>query len=198
MCQRCTTVTTRVNASDPFDTGARNRHISIMPYRLEFVETLAEPSAVRALLIDYYTDILPRFAALGGPILNAADMADETLADPGALLAPRHRFLLAYDDAGALIGCASLKRIRDDAGEMKRMFVRDSARGTGLGRALFEARIAEARAMNLSYLYADTIKDNRAMLNLYEKHGFTYIDRYPENANPAEFAKYLVFLRLKL
>lgn len=81
---------------------------------------------------------------------------------------------------------------------MKRMFVAPAARGTGLGRALFEARITEARAMGLAYLYADTFQGNRPMLNLYEKAGFSYIDRYPENANPVEFAPHLVFLRLTL
>jgi GNAT superfamily N-acetyltransferase len=197
-CERFTTVRTRVNASTLIDTDIRRLHLPSMTHRLEFVETIHDRAAVRKLLFDYYTDILPRFEALGGPELDAGDMADDTLNDPGTLLPPHHRFLLAYDVSNTLLGCGSLKRIRDDAAEMKRMFVRDAARGTGLGRTLFEDRIAEARRMGLKWLYADTIKGNRAMLAIYEKHGFDYIDRYPENTNPEEFAPYLVFLRLKL
>lgn len=167
-----------------------------MTHRLEFVETI--PDGYRDLLIAYLKEILPTFETVSGIKIDPVEMADETLADPTHLLPPRNRLVVAYDEVNALVGCGSLRRIREDAGEMKRMFVAPSQRGTGLGRALFEERIAEARRMGLKWLYADTVKGNRPMLNLYEKSGFDYIDRYPENANPAEFARHLVFLRLKL
>ena len=167
-----------------------------MTHRLEFVETI--PNGYRQLLIDYLTDILPSFEAVSGIKVDPVTMADQTLADPAYLLPPENRLLIAYDGTDTLVGCGSLRRIRPDAGEMKRMFVAPPARGTGLGRAIFEERIAEARRMGLKWLYADTVKGNRPMLNLYEKSGFDYIDRYPENANPVEFARHLVFLRLKL
>ena len=167
-----------------------------MTHRLEFVETI--PDGYRDLLIAYLTDILPTFEAVSGIKIDPVEMAHETLADPTHLLPPRNRLVVAYDEGNALVGCGSLRRIREDAGEMKRMFVAPSQRGTGLGRALFEERIAEARRMGLGWVFADTVKGNRPMLNLYEKTGFDYIDRYPENANPPEFASHLVFLRLKL
>lgn len=167
-----------------------------MTYRLEFVETI--PDGYRDLLIAYLTDIFPTFEAISGIKIDPIEMADATLADPSYLLPPENRLVVAYDAADTLVGCGSLRRIREDAGEMKRMFVAPPARGTGLGRALFEKRIAEARRMGLKWLYADTVKGNRPMLNLYEKSGFEYIDRYPENANPPEFAPHLVFLSLKL
>ena len=169
-----------------------------MTYRLEFVETLPDTAALRSLLAEYLRDILPKFEALSGITVDPEHMAAQTVEDPTELLPPRHRLLLAYDGKNRLAGCGSIRRIRDDAGEMKRMFVKKEHRGTGLGRQLFEERIAEARRMGLRWLYADTVKGNRPMLNLYEKYGFDYIDRYPENANPAEFAPHLVFLKLKL
>lgn len=166
-----------------------------MTYTLRFVEEIPDEAAYRALLHSYFAGILPIFEAVSGLKVDPGDMVDKTLADPSELLPPRHRLLLAYDQNGTLIGCGSLRRIRDDAGEMKRMFVTPDARGTGLGRALFEERIAEAKRMGLKWIYADTVKGNRAMLNLYEKTGFDYVDRYPENANPEDFAPHLVFLR---
>ncbi|SMX22327.1 GNAT family N-acetyltransferase [Boseongicola aestuarii] len=167
-----------------------------MTHRLEFVEAI--PDGYRDILIAYLTAILPTFEAVSGIKIDAVKMADETLANPSYLLPPANRLLVAYDDTDTLVGCGSLRRIRPDAGEMKRMFVAASARGTGLGRAIFEERIAEARRMGLKWLYADTVKGNRPMINLYEKAGFDYIDRYPENANPPEFAPHLVFLRCAL
>jgi GNAT superfamily N-acetyltransferase len=93
-----------------------------------------------------------------------------------------------------LIGCGVIRKIRPDAAELKRMYVRPDAQGLGLGRQLFEMRISEARDMGCTVLYADTVKGNTAMLTMYEKYGFKYIPRYAENANPAELAPYLVFL----
>jgi len=171
----------------------RKRHDPTMTHRLEFVETI--PDGYRDILLAYLTDILPTFEAVSAIKIDPVEMTDTTLADPSHLLPPDNRLVVAYDDSNTLVGCGSIRRIRPDAGEMKRMFVAPSARGTGLGRALFQARIDEARRMGLAYLYADTVKGNRAMLNLYEKAGFDYIDRYPENANPPEFAPHLVFLR---
>lgn len=167
-----------------------------MSHRLLFVETI--PAGYRDILIAYLTEILPKFESVSGIKIDPVEMADDTLADPAHLLPPDNRLVLAYDASNTLVGCGSLRRIREDAAEMKRMFVAPPARGTGLGRKIFEERINEARRMGLKYLYADTVKGNRPMLNLYEKSGFDYIDRYLENANPAEFAPHLVFLRLKL
>jgi hypothetical protein len=36
------------------------------------------------------------------------------------------------------------------------------------------------------------------MLSMYERFGFRYIQRYPENANPIEFEPYLVYLEYSL
>ncbi|MEM1430250.1 MAG: GNAT family N-acetyltransferase, partial [Pseudomonadota bacterium] len=58
-------------------------------------------------------------------------------------------------------------------------------------------RIEEAERMGCTTLYADTVKGNRAMLSMYERMGFSYIPRYPENANPPEWSDVLVYLQLQ-
>lgn len=168
-----------------------------MSITLKFVDRIDDPQGLRDLFLAYATDILPLLAAVGGPVVDPEIIAS-VIDTPAELLPPRHRLLLATDADAQLVGCGSLRRIREDAAEMKRMYVRPEARGTGLGRRLFEGRIAEARRMGLKWLFADTVKGNRPMLGMYEKLGFSYIDRYPENANPEEFARYLVYLSLRL
>ncbi len=168
-----------------------------MDITLTFVDEIPDRPALAALLEAYGREMMPRLAAIGGPKVDPAHLSS-VIDRPEELLPPRHRLVLAHDADGSLVGCASLRRIRDDAAEMKRMFVVPRARGTGLGRRLFEVRIEEARAMDLKWLYADTIKGNRPMLGMYEKFGFDYIDRYPENANPAVFEPFLVYLACKL
>ena len=54
---------------------------------------------------------------------------------------------MAYSD-GEPVGIVLLKPHGETDGEMNRMYVRDSARGLGLGRKLGEALVIEARALN--------------------------------------------------
>jgi len=150
-------------------------------------------SALAPMLEDYYALMLAKFIHAGGPELDRGGLIDEIWADTEPYLPPQGQIFLAH--AGArLVGCGFLRRIRPDAAEMKRLYVLPACQGQGLGRRLIEARIDAARAMGLNDLYADTIVGNDDMLRLYERFGFSRIDRYPENANPPERDPWLVYL----
>jgi GNAT superfamily N-acetyltransferase len=165
-----------------------------MGHTLKFVDTLPDPPAFEAMMRNYYQIMIDKLVAVGGPGLSAAGYAADTVAHMADFTPPNGRTLLAIDDDGTLIGCGVIRKIRPDAAEFKRMYVRPDAQGLGLGRQLFEMRITEARRMGCKFIYADTIKGNTTMLAMYQKYGFRYIPRYPENANPAEMAPYLVYL----
>src|SRR4051812_4505811 len=64
---------------------------------------------------------------------------------PGAYAPPDGGLFLALAD-GAPVGCGALRPHGRDECEMKRLYVRGAARGTGLGRALAAHIIARARA----------------------------------------------------
>lgn len=162
---------------------------------VSFVSKVPNIAAFEELLFDYYTVVLKAFEAAGGPVLAAEDLARGSINHLEEILPPDGRLALARGEAGQLLGCGAMRRIRPDAVEMKRMFVRPEAQGHGLGRRLFEMRIAEARNMGCRTVYVDTAKGNRPMLSMYERHGFQYIPRYPENANPPEYEPYLVFMK---
>ena len=165
-----------------------------MHIETSFVDSIDDPNAFEDLLRAYYRVVLQSFEAAGGPRLDPDALARGSLEHKEEYLPPRGRLLLARNADGRLMGCGTLRRVRDDAVEMKRMFVRPEAQGQGLGQRLFQMRMDEARAMGCRKVYADTARGNRPMLSIYERHGFAYIDRYPENANPEEFAPFLVFL----
>jgi len=93
------------------------------------------------------------------------------LLDVEALAAPDVRFFLAYLD-GQAAGCAALRRLDADSGEVKRMYVRPEARGRGIGALLLAALDREARAQHLSALYLETGALRPEALGLFERAGF--------------------------
>jgi len=77
------------------------------------------------------------------------------------------------------------------AWELKRLWVRNQARGLGLGRILTEAVIERARNAARQSIYLDTAPQSMgAAYRMYLSLGFVPCDRY--NDNPVEGLAYLV------
>ena len=112
---------------------------------------------------------------------------------PGDYAPPNGRLLLATED-DQLAGCIGLRKLSDGVCEMKRLFVRPEHRATGLGRALVDSIIGEARNLGYTQMRLDTIpgKMDKA-ISLYQSIGFVEIGPYCQN--PVEGAK---FMELKL
>ncbi len=100
---------------------------------------------------------------------------------PGDYSAPDGRLLLAEHD-GQLAGCGALHRLNGDFCEMKRLYLRPQFRGKGVGRAMAERLIADAREIGYKRMRLDTVgpvmQDAVAM---YRKLGFKEIAAYREN-----------------
>lgn len=169
-----------------------------MEVKFEFVSSLPDPAVFEVMIREYWHHMAGLVIGAGGPTYTADDLTADTIANLDYMAPPQGRLLLARTDSGELLGCGVIRRIRPDAAEFKRMYVRPKARGLGLGRHLFEHRVEEARRMGCGTLYADTVKGNTPMLSMYEKFGFSYIPRYPENANGPELEPFLVYLKREL
>ncbi len=108
----------------------------------------------------------------------------ELVALPGRYAPPAGRLLLAELD-GRLAGVIALRAIGDGVCEMKRLYVRDFARGHGVGRALAGRLVAEAKAAGYRAMRLDTLPDRMVPANtLYESLGFRDIPAYYPNPLP--------------
>ena len=77
--------------------------------------------------------------------------------------------------------------------EMKRLYTTPNARGMGLGRALAQAIIADARRLGYAEVRLDTLPSMQAARRVYTGMGFVEVDRYYDT--PLEGT---VFLGLRL
>lgn len=113
----------------------------------------------------------------------------ELAALPGRYAPPSGRLWLA-DVGGTLAGCIALRECGPGVAEMKRLYVRDAARGHGVGRRLAERVIADAREIGYACMRLDTIRARMPAANaLYESLGFRDIPAY--YANPLDDVRYM-------
>lgn len=131
----------------------------------------ADAEALRAVFRDYFAWL--------GPEGWFSDIEAELDALPGGYDA-----ILVARDGGEVVGCVALRALEDGACEVKRLYVRPSARGSGAGRALIEASIARAREIGYRVMRLDTLPRMEAARALYLSFGFRPIERY--NDNPIE------------
>lgn len=131
---------------------------------------------VRALFGEY-------FASLGLD-LSFQDTEAELAGLPGKYAQPAGALLLARSSQGEVMGCVALRPLPGGACEMKRLYVRASARGRALGRRLAEAIIGAAGAAGYRSMKLDSLGTMAAAQGLYASLGFRPTAPYYDNPIP--------------
>jgi len=148
---------------------------------LKQAESPAQIAQARELFLEYAKSL--------GFSLCFQSFDQELAGLPGDYAPPDGRLLLA-EYRGQLAGCIGLHKLDPEICEMKRLYLRPQLRGRGVGRALAEAVIAEARAIGYKKMRLDTVEP--VMPNavaLYRRLGFIEIDPY--RPNPIAGALYM-------
>jgi GNAT superfamily N-acetyltransferase len=108
-------------------------------------------------------------------------MVASDLSDPDKFQPPGGRFyLVTYGGDIAGVGC--LKKLEESVGEIQRMYVPARLRGKGIGRAIVNRLIEDARVIGYHRLKLESLEFLAAAHSLYRSAGFHEIDPYADNS----------------
>lgn len=145
-----------------------------VPFTIAPVASAADLDAARALF-QAYAASLPVDLAYQG-------FATELATLPGKYGPPGGALLIAWNRGGEPLGCVGLRLLADGVCEMKRLYVDPAARGSGLGRALMAAVLAEAAKLGYREIRLDTLPTMSAAIAMYRRAGFEAVAPYYDGA----------------
>jgi GNAT superfamily N-acetyltransferase len=102
--------------------------------------------------------------------------------DPALFTPPAGVFLVVELD-GAPVGCGGIRMLSPERGEIKHLWMRPAARGTGLGRALLVELESRAAGLGATEIVLDTNARLEAAQALYRSSGYLDVEPYNDNPN---------------
>ncbi len=112
--------------------------------------------------------------------------------------APPSGRLLLGECEGKIAGCAGLRKIGENVGEIKRMYVRREYRRKGIGRSLVKAIINESHQIGYLNLRLDSAPFAKEAHALYRSLGFHKREPYAESDIPQKYHCRWVFMEMAL
>ena len=129
------------------------------------------------------------------PFLQAHSYENLQARFPGEYVPPNGGLFLAYHDDQPC-GCIALAKWTESICEMQTLFVQETCRGKGIGKALAEHAIAEAKKIGYQAMRLDTLDFMIGAQNLYQSFGFVPIEPYRDGAG--DIQQYIRFYELDL
>lgn len=80
-----------------------------------------------------------------------------------------------------IIGCIGVRKLENNIGELKRMYIKKAFRSKGFGKELLNKAIDLARELNYKKLRLDTLPTMNKAIKLYKEKGFVEIEAYRYN-----------------
>ncbi|WP_100900945.1 GNAT family N-acetyltransferase [Nostoc flagelliforme] len=162
------------------------------------VETEGHKSHIQQLFWEYFNETKLIFSHQFGINLDVNTFFEQYMTQLHEFIPPSGCLLLGQYEA-KIAGCACLRKIGEDIGEIKRMYVRPEFRRKGIARALLETIINEASNIGYSKIRLDSTPFAKEAHALYRVCGFQDIEPYLEKTEiPLEYRANWVFMELVL
>jgi putative acetyltransferase len=87
-------------------------------------------------------------------------------------------FFVALSDDGEPLGCGGLRQLNDSEGEVKRMFVTPSSRGTGTAAAILAQLETSARDRGWIRLLLETGDQQPDAIRFYTREGYERVPNF--------------------
>lgn len=137
----------------------------------EYVETPTDGPIADELLGEYFHS-----RELGMPGYRTFRPDTATFVPPAGV------FLVVEVD-GDPVGCGGVRMLEPARGEIKHLWIRPAARGTGLGRGLLAELERRAAGLGATEVVLDTNARLEAAQSLYRSSGYVDVDPYNDNPN---------------
>ncbi len=124
------------------------------------------------------------------------DSDRKVLGDPQGMIIARGGQILMAIAGDEAVGAVALQRVDETTLELAKMTVSEALRGTGLGRRLMEAAIAQAREMRAQKLYLESNTSLKPAISLYQAVGFRTL--VPGEGGASPYARCDIRMELSL
>lgn len=140
--------------------------------------TAREWSQARSLVKELFRWIQVESGVAMSDVQDGADAEIDAL--PWLYVPPKGSFVIASAD-GEVLGTTGVSMLEPDIAELKRVYVKPSARGLGLAPRMLEAAIGEARQLGATRLVLETHREiMSSAVRMYRRRGFTEIADYTD------------------
>lgn len=153
----------------------------------ELVLAYDHPEEIRELFNEY-TEMLVREDPHNAAFLELQHYDDELNHLEKKYGLPDGRLYLAFVD-GTAAGTVGLRKLDENCGELKRLYVKPEFRCRRLGKQLTERIILDAKSIGYTELRLDTLPFLKRAIHMYQELGFVPIERY--NDSPMDISIYL-------
>ena len=151
----------------------------------------------RVIQREFLSFLLGEFNKLPWFNLDVEHEVQFTMKNLDKFAEPDGRLFLVETD-GQIAGTISLRKIRRNCGEIKRMYVRPQFRGKKIGTLMIDEVIKVSKNNGYSDLYLDTAQFMSSAVSLYKKFGSQETEPYPESVNPEGYWDKWIFMTKKL
>ena len=147
------------------------------------IEIIPVPGTGAPELVAVARTLMGEYAAMPHTVRRWLNPAADIAALPNPYVLP-HGVLLLARDGLEFLGSGALRVLEPAIGEIKRVYVRPSARGRGVGEAITNHLLDHAMQLGFDRVRLDTAPELIAARKLYLRLGFVPIPRYSPDQIP--------------